>query len=258
MNTATMRFIGDLNDLLAPAQRMEAFRQPTYDGSQTVKHLIEAQGVPHTEVGWIIVNGRSVSFSHRVQPEDHVIVYPIGLEPELRPLIELRPPWPNPIRFLLDNHLGRLARMLRLLGLNTLYYNNELDDEQLAQKAHDEDSVLLTRDRGLLKRSLVVHGYCLRTTDSTEQLRAVLERFDLTGQLQPWTRCLRCNGLLKSTPKEAILEQLEPRTRRYYDDFYVCADCGQIYWQGSHFPDLDRFVQSVWPGPAQPLQDMSA
>jgi uncharacterized protein with PIN domain len=253
MDTATMRFMGDLNDLLAPAQRMQEFKQPTFDGSQTVKHLIEANGVPHTEVGWVIVNGRSVDFSHRVQPGESVIIYPMGSKPEIRPLLELRPPLPEPIRFLLDNHLGRLARMLRLLGLNTLYYNNELDDEQLAQKAHDDNRVLLTRDRGLLKRSLVIHGCCLRTTDSIEQLHAVLERFDLTAQLQPWTRCLRCNGLLEATPKQAIIEQIEPRTRRYYDDFYVCADCGQIYWRGSHFPNLDRLVQSVWPGPARPL-----
>lgn len=252
MNTATMRFMGDLNDFLSPARRMQGFKQPAYDGSQTVKHLIEANGVPHTEVGWIVVNGRSVDFSYRVQTGDSIVVYPTASRPEIRPLIELRPPLPDPIRFLLDNHLGRLARMLRLLGLNTLYYNNDLDDAQLAQKAHDDDRVLLTRDRGLLKRSLVTHGYCLRTTDSEEQLRAVLHRFDLIGKLQPWTRCLRCNGFLQAIPKQAIIERLEPRTRRYYDDFFICADCGQIYWQGSHFPDLDRLVQSVRHGPAQP------
>lgn len=245
MEAASMRFVGELNDLLPRALRHTTIRQPTYDGAQSVKHLSEALGIPHTEIGWIVANGRSVAFDHLVQPGDDILLHPFGPAPAVKPLLPLRPPLPRPARFLLDNHLGRLARLLRLLGLDALYFNNDLDDAQLAARAGAEERVLLTRDRGLLKRSAVIYGYCLRSTDSQEQLRAVLARYELSAALRPWTRCLRCNGLLRRTSKTAVLDRLEPRTRLYYDDFFICDDCAQLYWRGSHYEALQDFVQSI-------------
>ncbi|MFN2135060.1 MAG: Mut7-C RNAse domain-containing protein, partial [Candidatus Promineifilaceae bacterium] len=124
MNSATFRYYGDLNDFLPLHKRQIPFPQSTYDGNQTVKHLIEAHGIPHTEVALILVQGEAVRFDHLVQPGDHISVYPpfTTLEPGFDTL--LRPPLPQPARFLLDNHLGRLARYLRLLGFDTLYFHN--------------------------------------------------------------------------------------------------------------------------------------
>jgi uncharacterized protein len=155
---------------------------------------------------------------------------------------------PRLIVFILDNHLGKLARYLRLLGLDTLYVSDAADDAELAQTAHDEQRILLTRDRGLLKRSKVIYGYCLRTRDSLAQLTAVLHRFQLHEEITPWTRCLRCNGLLRPVAKEAILDRLEPKTRRYFDEFRICEACGQIYWQGSHFAHLQKIVAQARAG----------
>ncbi len=245
MQAATMRFHGDLNELLAPLNRQQQIALPSQDRRQSVKHSIEALGVPHTEVEWIVVDGRGVDFSHIVYVGQVIHVFPPGKRPEVEHLVALRPGLPRPTRFVLDNHLGRLARSMRLLGIDTLYFNNELDDERLAKKANEEGRVLLSRDRGLLKRSLVIHGYCLRTTDSKGQLRAVMDRFDLAEQVRPWTRCLRCNGLLRTATKEAVLEQLESRTRLYYDEFRRCTSCGQVYWQGSHFAQLVEIVDSI-------------
>jgi uncharacterized protein with PIN domain len=145
----------------------------------------------------------------------------------------------------LDNHLGRLARYLRLLGFDALYFNDQADDPELAQIAHDEARILLTRDRGLLKRSLVTYGYCLRTTDSKAQLTAVLHRYQLHDQIKPWTRCLRCNGRLQPVEKEVILHRLEPKTKLYFDDFQICRDCAQIYWKGSHFGKLESLIAAA-------------
>jgi uncharacterized protein len=243
MNDITLRFYGELNDFLPVARRQVSFGYSVH-GPQSIKHLMEAIGVPHPEVTLILANGEPVGFAYQPQPGDRLALYPNFTGIEIRRLPALRPPTPDPIAFLGDNHLGKLVRLLRLLGFDTTYAS-DLDDELLAEQAHDENRVLLTRDRGLLKRKLVIWGYCLRSTDSTEQLRAVLRRFQLFARTAPWTRCLRCNGLLMAVDKTVVWDRLEPKTRLYYDDFRQCRSCEQVYWQGSHVAELTRLIADV-------------
>lgn len=243
MSEATFRFYGGLNAFL-PAERRQVDIAYGFDEVVAVKHAIEALGVPHTEVGLLLSNGESVGFSYRLRPGDRISVYPDFAMLDVEGVQRLRPPLERPPRFLADNHLGRLVRFMRLLGLDVTY-GNTLDDEQLAQLAHDDGRVLLTRDRGLLKRKLVTHGYCVMPHDSREQLFAVLARFDLYGELAPWTRCLRCNGRLHPVDKEAVLDRLEPKTKLYFDEFSQCDACGQVYWQGSHIGELEQLVEAV-------------
>jgi uncharacterized protein with PIN domain len=243
-NTAYFRFYAELNDFVPPEKRQRTVEYP-FDGPVSVKHMIEAAGIPHTEVEIILANGVSVGFEYLVQDGDRISVYPVFATIDISPVTQLRPPLPTPYRFILDNHLGRLARYMRLLGFDTLYLNDKADDPELAQIANDEGRIMLTRDRGLLKRSLVTYGYCLRTKDSMAQVTAVLHRYQLHDQIKPWTRCLRCNGLLQPVEKEVILHRLEPKTKRYFDEFQICGDCEQIYWRGSHFGKLEKFIAQV-------------
>lgn len=243
MSEIAFRFYAELNDFLPGARRQTTFAYPL-NGPQSVKHLIEALGVPHTEAALILANGEPATFAYRPQPGDRIAVYPDFTGIDIRSLPALRPPLPQPIAFLADNHLGRLARYLRLLGLDVAY-GNQLSDEELAQSAQDEARVLLTRDRGLLKRRQVVFGCCLRSHDPKEQLFDVLRRYDLFRQLKPWTRCLRCNGMLQTVEKSTVLDLLESKTKLYYDEFRRCGACGQVYWQGSHFGELARLVKEV-------------
>lgn len=243
MSSVTFYFHGDLIDFLADGQRRQ--KRPFYPQT-SVKHAIESIGPPHTEVGGIVINGRGVDFDAMLQPGDAVAVYAWDGAPDTA--VPLRPPIPHPTPFLLDNHLGRLARTLRLLGFDTRYPDGNHDDADLARMAHDEGRVLLTRDRGLLKRSLVVHGYCLRTRDAEAQLHAVLHRFKLHDEIRPWTRCLRCNGRLRPIAKDKISDRLEPKTKKYFHDFQICQACDQIYWQGSHFHKLAALVQRARDG----------
>ena len=241
---AYFRFYAELNDFVPPEKRQRTAVYP-FQGPVAVKHLIEAAGIPHTEVELILANGKSVDYSYQVQDGDRTSVYPAFATIDVASVAQLRPPVPTPHRFILDNHLGRLARYLRLLGFDALYLNDQADDPELAQIAHDEGRILLTRDRGLLKRSLVTFGYCLRTKDSKAQLTAVLHRYQLHGQINPWTRCLRCNGLLQPVKKETIWHRLEPKTKLYFHEFRICRDCGQIYWKGSHFSKLANLIDIV-------------
>lgn len=243
MVTATFRFYGELNDFVPHDKRQQPLTT-TFNPPETVKHLIEAAGVPHPEVEIILVNGQSVDFAYLVQPDDRVAVYPMFETIDVSPLLQLRPFPPHPPRFILDCHLGQLAMYLRLCGFDTLY-RNDYDDEELAEVAGAENRVLLTRDRRLLMRKLVTYGYWMRSKDPRQQLTAVLHRYHLLDKISSYSRCLKCNGRLHPIAKEAILDRLEPKTRLYYDEFHICQECEQIYWKGSHYQSLQELIAQI-------------
>lgn len=238
----TVRVYGPLNDFL-PAPRRQAAWRYAGDGTRSVKDLIESLGVPHTEIDLIIVNGISVAFDHALRDGDRIAVFPRFLSLDVGAVTRVRVPVPDPVRFVVDVHLGTLARYLRLLGLDTVY-RSDADDESIAAVAHREGRIVLTRDAGLLKRRIVTHGCFLRSTRPREQLIEVLRRFG-PFDLQPFTRCIRCNGPLRSVPKDAVVAMLQPATREHFDHFDQCSDCGRVYWKGSHWTRLTRIVDAA-------------
>jgi uncharacterized protein with PIN domain len=131
-----------------------------------------------------------------------------------------------------------------MLGFDALY-ENDFRDEELANLSSIERRILLTKDRGLLKRGEVTHGYCVREIHPRRQLVEVLRRFDLVGLIKPYKRCIRCNGMLAPVDKEEIIDQLQPETRHYYDEYHRCQDCARIYWRGSHYQRMQRFIAQV-------------
>lgn len=243
MPQARFRFYAELNDFLSPEHRQVTFTH-TFELPGSVKDMIESLGVPHTEVDLILVNGASVDFSYRVQDGDQISVYPVFETLDISPVVRLRPKPLREARFVLDTHLGRLAAYLRLLGFDTLYRNDYKDDE-LAAISSKERRILLTKDRGLLKRNQVTHGYCVRATDPREQLLEVVQRFDLFSSFRPFRRCLRCNGLLEEVAKETVLDQLPAATAQTYDQYTRCQNCGRIYWPGSHYRRMRRLIEEV-------------
>lgn len=243
MKQAYVRFHAELNDFLPPRRRLQTTTY-TFDVSGSVKDMIESIGVPHTEVDLIVVNGKSVDFKYRVRDGDQINVYPAFQSVGISPLIHLRPQPLRDVRFAADTHLGRLTAYLRMLGFDTLY-DKDSADEELAQISASENRILLTRDRGLLKRNKVARGYCVRATDPAQQLAEVIQCFDLRASIAPFQRCIHCNSLLQPTAKELVSERLLPQTKRYYDEFYVCPKCSRIYWKGSHYRRMRRFIESV-------------
>lgn len=241
--TAWFRFYAELNDFLDPEKRQKEFLY-RFNGSPAVKDAIEALGVPHPEVDVILANGSSVGFDYLLQVSDRVSVYPVFESLDISPLIRLRE---RPLRktaFILDVHLGKLARLFRMLGFDTLY-RNDYDDPEIIRVALKKRRIILTRDRGLLKNSLVTHGYWIRAQEPMEQAREVLERFDLFSQIRPFKRCLACNGEIKKVPKEKVLDRLPPKTKTSYDDFRICSGCGKIYWQGSHYRAMMNVIDRL-------------
>ena len=175
---------------------------------------IEVFGVPHTEVDLIVVNGQPVGFDHQLQAGDRVAVYPVFESLDISPLLKLREkPLCYP-RFILDVNLGKLAKLMRLLGFDSLYSNDNRDAE-VVDIAVNEQRIVLTRDRRLLYVKHISHGYWVRAVDAESQVDEVLRRFNLYGSIHLFARCLVCNGMLATVAKADILDRLEPKTRLY-------------------------------------------
>ncbi len=243
MPTAILRFYAELNDCLPGELRQRPFPY-RFQGEPSVKDAIEALGVPHVEVDLVLVNGSSVDFGHRLCHGDRVAVYPMFETLDIGQVQRVRPEPLREVSFLADAHLGKLARLLRLLGFDTLY-GRELDDADIAEEAARQHRIVLTRDRGLLKRSVVRHGYWVRSDDPEEQAREVVRRFDLAGKARPFTLCLSCGGRLDPVDKDSVLPRIPPRVRAWRDEFLLCRDCRKLYWRGTHHARLASTVERI-------------
>ena len=230
--TAELRFSGEIKDFLGPDNNGGHVEYPV-NRRASIKDVIEALGVPHTEVGKILVGGAEVGFDHLLLPGERVRVQAHELPLRVdRPTL-LRPRSYPRLLFIVDVNAGKLARSLRLLGLDTAYDHRWADDA-IARLANEEQRVVLSRDRDLLKRALVEYGKLIRSNSPREQLLEVLRVFGLQGPFELFSRCLRCNALLRPVAKEAILHKLEPKTKRYFTRFRLCPNCRRVYWRGSH------------------------
>ena len=226
------RFHGELNDFL-PAEKRDTEFETLAGATDTVKHLIESLGVPHTEVAQVTVNKQAVALGHQLAPDDHVEVLPYS-----------EPIRVEDIRFVLDGHLGRLAAYLRMLGFDT-WYDRFADDPQLASVASTEARVLLTRDVGLLKRRDVQMGYCVRSQKPHEQLREVARRFALQPHFTPFQRCMECNAPLHPVSKSEVSHLLPPHTRETQTEFSRCRNCQRIFWKGSHHARMLGWIEDL-------------
>ncbi len=238
-----VRAYAELNDFLAAESRGVTVRRP-FRGHQTVKDVLEAMGIPHTEVDLILVNGTPRGFDYRPGIGDRIAAYPVFESLDVAATSKLRPEPLRDTRFVVDVNLGRLARLLRLLGFDA-WWSGDADDETLTDISAEQQRILLTRDRGLLKRRAITHGLFVRPDDPQEQAVEVLRRLDLSRRLAPLTRCLRCNGRLAAVSKDEVIDRLEPLTRRHYQEFSRCTQCGRIYWPGSHHAKLVRQVEAL-------------
>ena len=241
----TIRFYEELNDFLQAEQCKTPFVCDLKFG-RSVKDLIESLGVPHTEVDLILVNGESVDFNYLVRDGDQISVYPVFESLDISPVIRLRPKPLRDPQFVLDTHLGKLAAYLRLLGFDCLY-RNDYDDPILASISVEHHRILLTCDIGLLMRKQITHGYFVRQRQPQQQLLEIVARFDLAGMLRPFTRCLHCNGELQAVDKADIEQQLLPRTREFYQEFWRCDQCHKVYWKGSHYQRMLQIISSLVP-----------
>ncbi|WP_399928839.1 Mut7-C RNAse domain-containing protein [Streptomyces kanamyceticus] len=214
-----------------PQERRGGPTKAVTDGASTLGHVVESLGVPLTEVGALVVDGREVAPGH-VPAAGETVTVRVVPRPQRVP--------GAPLRFLLDVHLGTLARRLRLLGVDAAYESTDIGDPALAARSAAERRVLLSRDRGLLRRRELWAGAYVYSDRPDDQLRDVLGRF--SPRLAPWTRCTACNGTLRTATKEEVADLLEGGTRGTYDVFAQCGECARVYWRGAHHDRLEAIV----------------
>jgi hypothetical protein len=235
---ARFRFHGPLNELLVPARRGLEFEHQCARAA-TLKNAIESLGVPHTEVGRVLVNGAPAELGRPVAGGDQIEVYPPG-EGERWPDATLA----RPLRFVADAHLGGLARMLRMLGFDTVF-RNDLHDDEIRALAAGEGRVVLSRDRELLKCRTIAHGCFVRALKPEQQLREVVDRLRLAGEARPFSLCLHCNRPLRPVTRDEVLERLPEKAARYYQRFCTCPQCQRVFWEGSHWQRMRSMLEGL-------------
>lgn len=239
--TATFRFYAELNDFLERSRRGREFAARCAEAA-TAKHMIEALGVPHTEVALLLVNGEPAQLDHLLEEGDRVSAYPFFAS---LPAPRL-PGLPAPTTFVADAHLGGLARVLRMAGFDTLY-DNGFNDATIARLGIEEERTILTRDRELLKRRGIVDGCFVHALAPPEQFREVALRFGLAALSQPFTRCLHCNAELLPAAMEDVIDRLPPSVCETQREFRTCPVCRRVYWKGTHWQRMSALLASALP-----------
>jgi uncharacterized protein len=228
----TFTFDPGLHIFVAAANRRPGAAVQT-DATSSLGHVVEALGVPLTEVGELLVDGRPAQAGHIPVSGEHIEVRKLAFPQQV----------PGPLRFMLDIHLGTLARRLRVLGIDAAYETPDIGDAALATRSAQEQRVMLSRDRGLLHRRELFAGAYVYSHKPAVQLDEILDRFE--PELAPWTRCTACNGVLRPVPKEEMQDRLESGTAKSYDAFAECESCGRAYWRGAHSASLDAIVEQA-------------
>lgn len=212
--------------------------------SAPLKDIIEALGIPHTEVGKIVTHGREHDFWYIPSPDDSIEVYPVEAPCIVTIPTLLRPeafPW---VKFIADVNVGKLARLMRLMGFDT-EYENSWSDSHIAEKALREQRIVLTKDRELLKRKLISHGRLVRSIKPWDQLAEIVHFYGLEESISPFGICPLCNVELENIPKEKIIEEIEPLTRLFFNDFRKCPECGKVYWSGTHYEKIQKKIEGL-------------
>jgi uncharacterized protein with PIN domain len=243
MASATFRFYGELNDFLARERRGHAFATPCARAA-TTKHMVEALGVPHTEVELVLVNGDPAGLDDILEEGDRVAVYPRFTSLDVADVARLAQRPPGRARFVADAHLGALARLLRMAGFDTIY-RNTLHDAEVEAIALEDGRAVLTRDRALLKRRGIEYGCYVRALTAQAQLQEVVERFGLAERVRPFTLCLSCNAPLRSVAKADVIDRLPPRVAATRDEFSTCDRCHGVFWKGSHWQRMAGVLDTI-------------
>ncbi len=241
-----LRIFGDLNNFLKDNDKL--YREITFKDRQTIKDILEGLKIPHTEVYLLLKNNKAISLDYLVQDGDTISVYPVFMSFDIEDSIyTVRKKYTSYPKFIADAHLGKLVSYLRILGFDTLYHN-DYGDKYLAKKSKEDNRILLTRDHGLLMRKVVKYGYFIREDNPKVQLKEVIIRYNLINYINYTSRCPKCNSELEEIKKEKIIDRLEPKTKKYYNDFYICPSCNQIYWRGSHFRKINEMINNIKDG----------
>jgi len=243
MKTIHLHCYEELNEFLPLEKRKVTFAH-SIPVQTSVKDLIESFNIPHTQVQMIIVNGEQRDFSYIVQDNDRISVYPFFHNFDIKSVSKIHHPLPEKMRFIVDQHLGSLARYLRMLGIDT-EYNKNLSGHELVEKANHENRILITKDRSILKRNELKFGYFVYADDLDSQLEELVLQFKLKEHISLFSRCLECNSILHQIEKEKIGHRLPQKVKEQHNSFTLCDNCDKIYWKGTHYQRMKNKIENI-------------
>lgn len=234
---ATLTVKGSLNDFLEISEPASAVTIE-FELSPSVKDQVESQGIPHTAVQRLEINGIQQNWSYNLCNGDEITLYPYSRDSSCAPIFR------KPKQFIADVHLGKLANTLRLLGFDTIF-NTDWSDKEIIERSNNEQRMILTRDLGLLKDGAAQYGYWIRSTDPDVQITELFQRFELSLFVAPFTRCMKCNGQLQQVDLATVKDDVPAKVQDWHSDYWQCRNCEQVYWQGSHFKQLQQKVEKL-------------
>ena len=243
MPKATFRFYEELNDFL-PRHRRKVNFHAAFNDKRSIKDMIESIGVPHTEVDLILVNGQSVDFGYIVEDGDRVSVYPVFESLHIKGVSRLRDVPLRKTRFVADTNIGDIVRIMRLLGFDVLF-DAGMSNREIIDVSNREKRIILTKSKSLLKFKEVSHGVFIHPGNPAEQVKGIMDRLDIKDQAKPFSRCLRCNGLLKGIAKEDVVNRIPEKTKACCDVYSVCQSCNRLYWNGTHVMKMKKVVERI-------------
>ena len=238
-----IRFYEELNDFLSPDSQKRDIGV-SVDKECTVGSLIKSFELSHSQVDLILVNGRAVDFSYTLKENDRVSVYPVFETFDISSITSLRKKPLRDLKFICDVHLGRLAKYLRMLGFDT-WYENKYTDKKILDLSDIQKRIILSKNKKLLKNKNVTRGFLLQSADPHLQLMEIINYFDLKSSAKPMSRCLRCNGIIEKISKKALGHRAKPTVLERYDMFFRCTKCDHIYWKGTHFESMMRWIEKI-------------
>ncbi|MGD8426637.1 MAG: Mut7-C RNAse domain-containing protein [Balneolaceae bacterium] len=235
---ATLIAKGSLGDFLThPGNSLTM----SFELNPSVKDLVEAHGIPHTAIFRLTANDKAISLDYNVQPGDIISAYPIEW---VQVTEDIDPIYLQPSCFVADVHLGKLAKTLRLLGFDT-YFDPSWNDHHIIEWSNKEHRMILTRDLDLLKNGHTQFGYWVRNQDPEQQINELLQRFKIKEKAKPFSRCVKCNGLLSEVSLSEVENKVPPKVKLWQSRFFQCADCRQVYWRGAHYEKLHDKVKAI-------------
>jgi len=243
MLMATFRFYEELNDFLPPSRRKNDFTI-RFKGRESVKDLIEALGIPHTEVDLILINGTSVGFNTIVKDRDRISVYPVFESLDIKGVTHLRKLPLRTVRFIADNNIMDVVKYMRALGFDVVV-NPAFTPREIIDFSKKENRTILTKSRHLLKFKDVTHGIFIRQGNLKDQIRHILTLLNLFDSVKPFSRCLVCNTILSDAPEERIETQVPPKVKRRCETYVYCVQCQKIYWQGTHHEKIKAVLADI-------------
>ena len=243
MPKATFRFYEELNSFL-PKHRRKTDFEVMFKGKRSIKDMIEALGVPHTEVDLILVNGNSVDFTYILQDKNRVSVYPVFESLNIADVTHLRKIPLRRNKFIADINLGDIVKYMRALGFD-IYYDALFSSREIIDISKTENRIILTKSRKLLTFKEVSHGIFIRPGTTIEQIRRIIDYLDIKDDIKPFSRCLQCNTLLDVVPKDKILDRIPPMTKEFCDKYVQCRSCDKIYWEGTHFINMKKVIKQI-------------